>query len=258
MENEPSQIGILSYNLAHLNKLQFSTAEQTKRAQASFTEYLKGVEWDVLCTQEVSAKNISTLKNAIDTNLYTMHKSYLGILSQYPIVKQGYLYDEHEVVYAVWADLDIHNQTIRVYCLYLPSNLITQDANELAGDAGLQEEKTWVTIKNILLKYKDASRRRATLLEPLLAHIKSCTTPFVVCGDFNDVPHSYVYHQISNDLDDSFRQAKGMAVTYGGHIPLLRIDYILANPGFKIVSYQRDKVFYSDHFPIFSTLALSK
>jgi endonuclease/exonuclease/phosphatase family metal-dependent hydrolase len=38
--------------------------------------------------------------------------------------------------------------------------------------------------------------------------------------------------------------------------PTLRIDYIMADPGFEVIHYKRFVVPYSDHYPIMTDLKL--
>jgi endonuclease/exonuclease/phosphatase family metal-dependent hydrolase len=81
-----------------------------------------------------------------------------------------------------------------------------------------------------------------------------------VCGDFNDTPNSYTYHQIAKNLNDAFQEAgSGIGTTYIGAIPFLRIDYILYSPEFFTPLFFRiipKKL--SDHFPISSALRYQK
>jgi endonuclease/exonuclease/phosphatase family metal-dependent hydrolase len=80
----------------------------------------------------------------------------------------------------------------------------------------------------------------------------------VVCGDFNDTPNSYTYHQISKGLNDAFREAgSGIGTTYVGKIPFLRIDYILySKERFDPLYFKVIRKNLSDHYPVVSTLKI--
>jgi endonuclease/exonuclease/phosphatase family metal-dependent hydrolase len=72
-----------------------------------------------------------------------------------------------------------------------------------------------------------------------------------VCGDFNDTPNSYVYRILSDRLQDSFKEkGLGIGTTFAGSIPLLRIDYILADMQFKINECKVIHNKWSDHYPV--------
>ena len=79
-----------------------------------------------------------------------------------------------------------------------------------------------------------------------------------MCGDFNDTPNSYVYARLSEGLNDTFRdKGLGFGTTFGGALPMLRIDYILTDRDIKTYSCRtvRDGGF-SDHYPVFVTVGV--
>ena len=81
--------------------------------------------------------------------------------------------------------------------------------------------------------------------------------PVIVCGDFNDPPSSYTYKRISYNLKDGFVESgSGVAKTYKGLIPLLRIDYILFSKKFRSEQFQTIRQNLSDHFPVMSKLSI--
>jgi endonuclease/exonuclease/phosphatase family metal-dependent hydrolase len=80
----------------------------------------------------------------------------------------------------------------------------------------------------------------------------------MICGDFNDTPWSYTYHTVIDNLEDSFVESGfGLSNTYNGKLPSFRIDYILHSKQYTSYNYKRDRVPYSDHFPISCYLELS-
>jgi endonuclease/exonuclease/phosphatase family metal-dependent hydrolase len=79
----------------------------------------------------------------------------------------------------------------------------------------------------------------------------------ILCGDFNDVPNSFAYYHIGEDMQDAFRsKGSGLDRTYLGISPTLRIDYIFCDPGFDILAYDRINKQLSDHYPIMADLFL--
>ena len=88
-------------------------------------------------------------------------------------------------------------------------------------------------------------------------HIQKSPYPVIVCGDFNDTPVSYAYRQVRGNLKDAFVESGwGISNTYNGVLPSIRIDYILFDQKIKAVNYNRDKVIFSDHFPVHCQLNL--
>lgn len=86
--------------------------------------------------------------------------------------------------------------------------------------------------------------------------IKKCPYPIILCGDFNDVPASYTYAQISKKLVDTYRNVDlNLGNTYNGNIPYLRIDYIFHSSHFKTCDFEIHRIDMSDHFPVSATLS---
>jgi endonuclease/exonuclease/phosphatase family metal-dependent hydrolase len=57
---------------------------------------------------------------------------------------------------------------------------------------------------------------------------------------------------MARKLDDAFSEGgSGIGETYAGSsFPAFRIDYILHSNNLKSFNYKRDKVNYSDHYPV--------
>ncbi|MBK7959034.1 MAG: hypothetical protein IPK03_13625 [Bacteroidetes bacterium] len=73
----------------------------------------------------------------------------------------------------------------------------------------------------------------------------------IVCGDFNDIPMSYAYQNISKGMQDAFvAKGLGFSKSIDLFIPNLRIDYIFTSNKFKINSYKVISKNLSDHYPL--------
>ena len=60
-------------------------------------------------------------------------------------------------------------------------------------------------------------------------------------------------------MKDSFREkALGLGTTFAGILPLLRIDYVLTEPVFKIHSCRTVRSPFSDHYPVFVAFGNNK
>ena len=83
----------------------------------------------------------------------------------------------------------------------------------------------------------------------------TCKTPYLIAGDFNDTPASYVVTQITTDLNNAFiKKGKGFGKTYNGKFPNFQIDYIATIKRFRGAQLQITKAKLSDHFPVRSDL----
>ncbi|MEZ5028200.1 MAG: endonuclease/exonuclease/phosphatase family protein [Ferruginibacter sp.] len=91
------------------------------------------------------------------------------------------------------------------------------------------------------------------------AKIKQSPYPVIVCGDMNDVPNSYTYFTVKDDLQDAFlKKSGGLGRTFRYISPTLRIDYILADKKFEVENFSKIKVPYSDHYPILADIAFKE
>ena len=247
-------VTVASYNISQLNRIKRLEGEQKENKFKDFQKFLQKHNPDILSLQEVSKLNIEEIRKLLGNASYSHHDNYTGIISKYPIVKNGTIQDEKNRTFAVWSDVKKDEKTFRVYSVYLQSNRITDDTDKLIKSADFQKPKTWERVKLILNKYKQAIQFRAEDIVLLKSHIRDSPNPVILAGDFNDVPHSYIYNQLCQGLFDTFHFSRGMQSTYGGQIPLLRIDYILMSSEFKKGSFTRSLVEFSDHFPIIATM----
>lgn len=258
--NSAHVINIMSYNIQNAGWAYSTNREEREENRSRFISYLESIaDLDILCTQETGEFGQETLRKAFsDMYLHTHKNKGAAIWSKYPIVNKGLIDFGTRTNSCLWADIALAADTIRVYSTHLYSNRISREATQVLDNVNLNEKETWSGIGGILNKYKKGSIRRAQQAEQVKRHVSTSPYPVIVTGDFNDPPTSYTYRTMKgNNLIDSFCQkGKGISSTYAGRIPLLRIDYILADKHFDILSYNRMKVGYSDHYPIMSSVIL--
>jgi endonuclease/exonuclease/phosphatase (EEP) superfamily protein YafD len=99
---------------------------------------------------------------------------------------------------------------------------------------------------------------RAGQARRVASEIAQSNVPCSVCGDFNDVPYSFVYNTVKGDMVDGFKECgAGWMYTYRGmKRQPVRIDYIFHDESIKGIAYYRSDLTYSDHFPVFMKIAL--
>lgn len=114
--------------------------------------------------------------------------------------------------------------------------------------------------KSLMKKLRDASAARAQLANRIDSLKREMDYPQIICGDFNDVPGSYVYTKVKGKLSDAFMgKGFGFGRTYRNIAPTLRIDYILYDDkALKIEGYNRPNVGLSDHYPVIANFSLRK
>lgn len=182
----------------------------------------------------------------------------LAIFSRYPIeIGQSKFYANRVNGY-FYVDLDTPAGTLRVFNVHLQSNAITGLAGELVTDNDFQQKKTWARIKRMFHRYSQAAVLRTQQVGDLAALIRNSPHTVLLGGDFNDVPSSYVYETIQDtQLQDAFLYAgRGLGVTYAGHLPGLRIDYLWTTAGLEATRFAVGRLPYSDHRPVIADFSL--
>ena len=114
--------------------------------------------------------------------------------------------------------------------------------------------------KNIFSKLKRGVVRRSIQADVVKEFISKSPYPFILTGDFNDVPNSYTYFTIrGTELQDAFLETGlGVGRTYSYIAPTLRIDYIFTTKDFSITQFNRIIKNYSDHYMLVTDLQLGK
>jgi endonuclease/exonuclease/phosphatase family metal-dependent hydrolase len=224
--------------------------------------FYQNLQADIFCFQEWNEKtNAQWIKDSIHKN-YPYHTlrsnpNLWSIFSRYPIIRQGELPSSTKGNGTSWADIAIGKDTIRIYNIHLVSNRISAQTEALFQRLGLSSANLWQRLRKVMVRYKNASLLRTAQAKALTKHMQSSPHPIVIAGDFNDIPSTYVYRLLAEDLKDAFLTAgTGMAYTYAGSLPFLAIDHILFDPRLTCLQIQIKKVNYSDHFPVKAKLSL--
>lgn len=250
----PDIVEVFSYNVASGYKV-----SSTKRDY--FYQFLtEECEGGISFFQESTAKINNELKSIFPSyHFVQIPKKRATIMSKYPIYKSGYLDFHDSFNVCVWADINYNGKKLRIYSVHLQSNGVTSLAEDVRNSGELGDKETWTRVGTMMKKYTQSTIRRNTQVQQILSDIEKLDYPVIVGGDFNDVPQSYLYTQISEKLQDAFlKRGFGMGTSFNGSIPALRIDYIFTDKSFQILNYKTHKVDYSDHFPISSDILIRK
>jgi endonuclease/exonuclease/phosphatase family metal-dependent hydrolase len=236
---------IMSYNVKSLGYYSRDTAYQ--RNLTAFSSWLKQVKPDILCLQE----SVPTYFNSILPTYYryfsgkeTLEGDSLGlfILSRFPIADAGkieFAFNSYNRL--IWADVVINKDTVKIINVHLKSYNFYKTSRF----------KKLKNIKNGLI----ARSYHAKLIREFIARSRY---KVILCGDFNEPPHGYVYHTISEPLHNAFEDAGlGYDFSYWFAGAPVRIDHVFADPGISFLDYKSyHDVTLSDHFPIGTNIAL--
>ena len=236
-----NSLSVLSYNVHLFNA--YEKEPQPIVVAATFSDILTSQTPDVICIQEYYAKNEVDFSEYPYQFINFRGNVDLGhaIFSKYPLANKGSFDFKNSNNNAIYADVVKGKDTIRVYNLHLQSLGITPSISSL------QEEDQ----ERFRKRTSYAFMKQQEQVEDILAHKESSLYPVVLCGDFNNTSFSYVYHQLSNNLNDAFvEKGNGIGTTYLFDSFPTRIDYVLASEELKIVKFENIKNTFSDHYPV--------
>jgi len=184
------------------------------------------------------------------------------VFSRYPIVDSGKVYFPYAKFpeTLLHADIAVGNDTIRVYTTHLQSLQFKQDDFKTIQDIKGGKEDIFKNTKGIFGKVRNAIMLRKGQVEIIKEVLSNDPYPYIITGDFNDVPNSYAYATIKGDhLQDVFlKKGFGVGRTFNDISPTLRIDYILTTKDFEVSQFNRIVRNLSDHYMLVADLQLKK
>ena len=272
-ENTEKLVKILSYNV-HIFGLY-----DKENTQNEIVNFLQEETPDIACFQEYCQNNAqkpnlsatTQIKEAVGATNYYLYTPLsqgkyqfgLAIFSKFPIVNKGTIsFDNAKTNHAMFADLKINNDTVRVYNIHFQSISFGKEdylfANQATSTTDFSNDELKKNSIRILKKIKRGFAKRSVQVDTIANHIKLSPYKTIVCGDFNDTPCSYTYKQISNLLDDAFvSSGKGRGNTMViNRLLSFRIDYIFHDKSFKSYGFTTPKSTASDHYPVCTYLGV--
>lgn len=262
-EVSDESFSLLTYNTWVMGQYK----KHTKENPNEVIQFVLNTDADVVCLQEfhVSDKNFITHNEMIRVfkkypyhhiyykNKKTNRKSGIATFSKYPIIKKEDIEYDSDQNASIYSDIVIKNDTVRLINCHLESNKLTEKDKALPAE--LRKNFDAENISNTALylskKLGVAYKKRAHQADVISDIIKKSPHKVLVCGDFNDVPLSYAYSTIKNDLSDIFTKfGCGFGNTFHEKLYNFRIDYIFYDQNFIPLHFYMDKVKYSDHYPL--------
>ena len=260
---ERGNIKILSYNVRYLQN-----EEWTQPTTDSIISIIRAQKPDIICFQEFptrgeeNQKVFRELSKYNHTKIQALYEDGVICFSKYPIIRSDSIDGFCGTSKGLWANLKINNDTVRLYNVHLQTTAINLEERDYINNARFLASADSARISKFAAmaqRLYENSATRSHQVDALRHDMEHCPYPVIVCGDFNDVPMSYVYRTVASELNDTFsEQGNGYAHTFNGFFDLLRIDYILVSDKFRTLSYQVLPIELSDHFPVVSRVILKR
>jgi endonuclease/exonuclease/phosphatase family metal-dependent hydrolase len=261
-EAPKGSIKVMSYNVRLFDLYNWKGNKETKE---KIFEFLERENPDIICFQEFyenkgnyKFKTTSVLVEILDANnhyeKYT-HKmtgdQYFGVATYtiYPIIHTGYVpFENEETNSCIFTDLKIGDDTLRVYNTHMGSLRLNAADYQYLGDENTKFKANRAGSEKIIERLRTAYKKRISQAERILNHSLHSPHKVIICGDFNDIPISYTYHQFEKLYLDAFVESGfGIGKTYIGKIPSYRIDYIWHVEEIKSYQFKVHEEELSDH-----------
>ncbi|MCD0487901.1 endonuclease/exonuclease/phosphatase family protein [Pedobacter sp. MC2016-14] len=184
----------------------------------------------------------------------------LAIFSKYAIKDKGTIWFDanHSGNSSIYVDLEVNKKLIRIYNVHLQSISFVKQDYEYLDKVKKKMDAEIVPSRRIIGMLKSAFLKRSAQVDLMKAHMKTCTSPYLIAGDFNDTPASYAVTQLTKSLQKTFvKKGEGFGTTYNGKFPNFQIDYIAVTKDIEVINHRVIEAKLSDHFPLRSDLRLT-
>jgi endonuclease/exonuclease/phosphatase family metal-dependent hydrolase len=245
---DTQDISILTFNVHSFNGLQWS---RNKRFGDEILDFLLEEDADIINFQEFAHIDYSALKKYTYSYVNFDIKDEEGhvnqaIYSKYPIISKGSLNFPESMNNAIYADIVIASDTLRVYNVHL------QSLSFRLGSVKREEpQRLYKRLGRALAQQEDQARM-------LVSHMNGTRYKKIISGDFNNTQFSHIYRTLKSDFKDTFQEKGiGLGSTYNLRFLPFRIDFILVDPSFEVMGHKNYDVQLSDHLPIMASFRLN-
>jgi len=256
------EIKMMTYNVGLFNAKNGSM--NTEERREAVMRFIRNENPDIICLQEYSIKDTASIKRVFRDYKhirYHMFEHTYGMwtgnvtLSIFPIHDSGCITFQGSLNMSLWCDIKYDGRLYRLFNNHLESNAIS--LTSLIKKFGERSDEFTSELEKAHGKMLVSVSKRSHQTNEILEIINSSQKPSIVCGDFNDIPVSYTFHQLHSGRKDTFCEAgHGAGATYSTLWPLLRIDYTLIPGCSTALDHRTERISYSDHYPVITRFLL--
>lgn len=246
-KSSAKEISIMSYNVHLFNKYRWIEKDSIPQ---QIKDFVKQEAPDILCVQDYFKTDSISFDLFPYSYVQTKGKnatSGQAIFSNFPIINKGSLDFPNTFNNAIFADIALENDTIRVFNVHLESlKIIPEEV--------LEKEVS----EKLIHRVGQAFVMQQKQTERLLKTIENTPYKSVICADMNNSAFSYVYRKIENKgFKDAFKEAgNGFGKTYDFDFIPLRIDMIFVENPIRVTDFKNYEVQLSDHYPVMARFEL--
>lgn len=157
----------------------------------------------------------------------------------------------------IYADVVAGGDTLRVMTTHLESFRFGaadyQDLHQVKTLGGTAVPSA----QRVVSRLREVFQRQHQQADRLAACVRNSPYPVILCGDLNAVPNGYTYRRTRGGLQDAFlKKGWGLGTTFSRLSSTLRIDYIFADPAFRVAAYRVKRQLLSDHYAVVARIIL--
>ncbi len=243
-----------TFSIMSFNSLGFrgKNDEWERTAGDTIVKFILEQKPDIVCFQEFDYKKIRS--DYFQEYPYKYVDFEFGpdngrviqaIYSKYKILDNAFLDFKESSNSAIYADIIVKSDTLRVYNLHLESLKIRPSYIKKE-----RSDRLFVRLRRTF----EVQQEQAKIVRK---HMNDSPYRNIVCGDFNNTQFSKVYFNIKGNLKDTFLEAgRGYGETIKFWKFPFRIDMILTDPSIEVLSHKNYKINISDHEPIMATFKI--
>jgi len=245
MSETKNSLKVLSFNVRLFNA--YENDEKQLNVSNILSEIITQQQPELICIQEFYKNDKVDFSDYPYQYIHFKEKNKLGyaILSKHPLINKNSFNFSNTFNNSIYAEVIKNGDTLGIYNLHL------QSIGIIPRVSYLQNTDKEAIIKRITKRFVKQQEQ----LEIILNHKSKNKKPILLCGDFNNSPYSYVYHEVSNTMKDAFfEKGKGLGTTYLFDSFPMRIDYIMVSEEVDIIDFKTIKKTFSDHYPVFAEI----
>ncbi|HLS30076.1 MAG TPA: endonuclease/exonuclease/phosphatase family protein [Flavobacteriaceae bacterium] len=231
-------VKLLSYNVRQFNRHNWI---DDKTIPNQIEEFIAKESPDIICFQEYVSEEIDFSEYPYVYEKLISGKFGQAILSKYPIINKSALDFPNTANNAIYADIVIEQDTIRVFNMHLQSLRIDPDLRTLNTESG----------KKMTRKMGSSFGVQQQQIDMLLRAKNESPYKNLIGGDMNNTAFSYAYRRLSAGFQDAFKEkGSGLGYTFVMDFIPIRIDYFLIDAQIPILEFKTYRIKLSDHEPI--------
>ena len=276
-KKQPGSIRIVTWNVGLMN---YTESDSTAIINnAIIFKKLKESDADIICLQEFFSAVVPDNKyNLMDSIVRTMNYPYTFFSRDVPKFDEKFysgtilfsrykITDSCKIIYPkpfdgsiIKTGILINNDTIDIFTTRLQSFRFQSNEYKALSNIKRGSDSGFTGSKNIISKLRLAYKQKIGQVAIAKKLIEESKRPVIFTGDLNDVPVSFAYAQLKNNMSDVWiKKGTGLGRTFQFISPTLRIDHIFFNKYFKATQVQRIiTAGASDHYGLTADLSLIK